>query len=101
MIFLYVLISFLGIFLSSTYGVNVTTVATKLNETTSSLNCTDNTKLDFGCIDDTLKNDQSSLLQLVAVTLVSGVWILYLTFYNSRIIGLILSRIINHFLKGK
>ena len=90
----------IAIFVASVYGTNETTVSAKLNETDSSRNCTDSNKLDLLCIDSDLKNDQSSLLQLLAVTLVSGAWMVYLTFFNSRVVGLIICKLINHFSKG-
>uniref|UniRef100_H2YX04 Bridge-like lipid transfer protein family member 1 N-terminal domain-containing protein n=1 Tax=Ciona savignyi TaxID=51511 RepID=H2YX04_CIOSA len=63
-------------------------------------NCTNGKdRLNFQCIDDDLKNNQSSLVQLFVVTSLSGVWIIYLAYYNSRFFGFLLTKVINQFSK--
>nr|XP_026696686.1 transmembrane protein KIAA1109 [Ciona intestinalis] len=63
-------------------------------------NCsTGNDRLNLGCIDNSLRSNQSSLVQLFVVTSLSGLWILYLAYYNSRFFGLVLTKVINQFYK--
>ena len=68
------------------------------NETTKKVNCSDpNERLNLQCIDNTL---DGKLLHLFLFTSLSGLWVIYITFYNSRFVGLILSKIINQVYKG-
>ncbi|XP_076826116.1 bridge-like lipid transfer protein family member 1 isoform X2 [Clavelina lepadiformis] len=67
------------------------------NETTKKVNCSDpNERLNLQCIDNTL---DGKLLHLFLFTSLSGLWVIYITFYNSRFVGLILSKIINQVYK--
>ena len=78
------------------------TTAQDTNATSAINNCSDlNNRLDLSCIDTSLKNNQSSLVQLIFVVFLSGIWVIYLIFFNSRCIGFILSKIIDNFIKGK
>nr|CAB3258643.1 uncharacterized protein KIAA1109 [Phallusia mammillata] len=67
------------------------------NTTVTAANCTD--RLNLNCINSDLEDLQSSLLQLFLVTAVSGIWLLYLTFFHSRLIGFVLTKVINQFYK--
>lgn len=68
--------------------------------TPAATNCTGDDRLNFNCINRDLEKVQSSLLQLFLVTAVSGIWLLYLTFFHSRLIGLVVTKIVNQFYKG-
>lgn len=66
------------------------------------LNCSDPTdRLNLQCINDDLKERNSSVLIVFIVTILSGLWGVYLTYYNSRFIGFVLTKVINQFSKGK
>nr|XP_039251251.1 transmembrane protein KIAA1109-like isoform X2 [Styela clava] len=66
----------------------------------SGYNCTDDEVLvNFECIDKGLRQSNSSLLQLFLVVAVSMLWIIYITYYNSRLIGFILTKLLNQFIK--
>lgn len=69
--------------------------------TKSTLNCSGNQVLqDWKCIDRDLKLSDSSIEQFLAVAALSALWIIYLTFFNSRVLGIILTKILNAFIKG-
>ena len=71
------------------------------NETTTSMNCSDpSNELNPQCINLILQG-QSSLVQIILVSAVTGIWIIYLSFYNSRFVGLIITKVANKFIKGK
>ena len=78
-----------------------TTTNTLDNETTTTaLNCSDPSyHVQIQCVDIQLRG-QSSFAQLLLVAIVSALWILYLTFFNSRLIGLIITKVANKFIKG-
>ena len=40
-------------------------------------------------------NDQSGLVFVVLSCLCASLWVIYITFYNSRVLGYILTRLIN------
>jgi len=85
---------------SQTQNVSMSSVQIA-NETTTSMNCSDpSNNLNLQCINNSLKG-QSSLIQLILVATVSGIWILYLTFYNSRFVGLLITKVANKVWKGK
>jgi len=73
--------------------------ATNVTPSSSPKNCSSQ-KLNFECISSSLQKEQSSIWQLLGVTAASGIWILYLAFYNSRLFGLLMTKIINYFYKG-
>ncbi|XP_072533895.1 bridge-like lipid transfer protein family member 1 isoform X2 [Salminus brasiliensis] len=54
----------------------------------------------FGDLDDYLTKHNSNLVWLLVATILSCGWIIYLTYYNSRNIGLILTLIINRLYKN-
>ena len=86
---------------SQSYSQNVTNALIPDDENSSAAkNCSDpSNQLSPHCIDETLAG-QSSLLQIILVALVTGFWIVYLTFFNSRVVGLIITKIANKFMKG-
>ncbi|XP_028294367.1 bridge-like lipid transfer protein family member 1 isoform X3 [Gouania willdenowi] len=53
----------------------------------------------FGDLDDFLNKHNSNFIWLLVATILSCGWIIYLTYYNSRNIGLILTLIINRLYK--
>ena len=55
-------------------------------------------RLDFSCINNALENNNSSIGQLFAVIAAAFVWFLYLTYYNSRLLGYLLSHLSNYFI---
>lgn len=71
--------------------------STTWNQTTTPggiINCSDDRNvLNIKCID-------RNLIQLLFVIAVSCLWILYLIYFNSRLVGLILTLIVNQFYKG-
>ncbi|KAG7279198.1 hypothetical protein CRUP_024399 [Coryphaenoides rupestris] len=58
-----------------------------------------NTFPSFGDLDDFLTKHNSNFVWLLVATILSCGWIIYLTYYNSRNIGLILTIIINRLYK--
>ncbi|KAF7649059.1 hypothetical protein LDENG_00148010 [Lucifuga dentata] len=55
--------------------------------------------LSFGGLDDYLTKHNSNIIWLLVATILSCGWIIYLTYYNSRNIGLILTLIVNRLYK--
>ena len=85
--------------LTLAYSQNATFFNTTiLNELATGQNCSNN-HLNIECIKSEL-NGRSSLHQIVLVAIVTGIWIVYLTFFNSRFVGLIITNVANKFLKG-
>ncbi|XP_062852110.1 bridge-like lipid transfer protein family member 1 isoform X3 [Trichomycterus rosablanca] len=64
------------------------------------MNSNSNNSLSPNALDDYLVKHQSSLMWLLVATILSCGWIIYLTYYNSRNIGLILTLIINRLYKN-
>uniref|UniRef100_A0A3Q2QAA1 Bridge-like lipid transfer protein family member 1 N-terminal domain-containing protein n=1 Tax=Fundulus heteroclitus TaxID=8078 RepID=A0A3Q2QAA1_FUNHE len=58
-----------------------------------------NTFLNFNDLDSFLNEHNSNVIWLLVATILSCGWIIYLTYYNSRNIGLFLTLIINRFYK--
>ncbi|XP_035682681.1 transmembrane protein KIAA1109-like [Branchiostoma floridae] len=51
-------------------------------------------------INDDLRKVNSNIIWLLAAAVLACGWVLYLTYYNSRVLGFILTRILNRFVKN-
>lgn len=54
-------------------------------------------RVNFECIGEELNNGNSSLLQFLTVLPCCFFWFIYLAYYNSRLLGFILQKIICYF----